>query len=304
MASSTYLHGHHESVLAAHRRRTAENSCAYLLDHLHRGATVLDVGCGPGTITVDLARIVAPGTVVALDAEIGMLQATAALAAERQLDNVTVVLADAMALPWPDATFDIVHLHQVLQHVPDPRALLRECRRVCRPGGIVAARDADYAGFLWSPLDPDLDRWQTLYEQVARALGGRAGRRALPARMGQRRGLSRGHRIGKHMGVRNLRRTGLVGRVLGETGPAVGFCDDGSRHATRPSRRARRHQPGLVALGTRAHWVAPRASRRNPRAAVSSTMSSTRCATNALGGIASTGPREEVHPYPRPDVLA
>lgn len=171
MASSTYLHGHHESVLAAHRRRTAENSCAYLLDHLHRGATVLDVGCGPGTITVDLARIVAPGTVVALDAEIGMLQATAALAAERQLDNVTVVLADAMALPWPDATFDIVHLHQVLQHVPDPRALLRECRRVCRPGGIVAARDADYAGFLWSPLDPDLDRWQTLYEQVARALG-------------------------------------------------------------------------------------------------------------------------------------
>lgn len=172
MASSTYLHGHHESVLAAHRRRTAENSCAYLLDHLHRGATVLDVGCGPGTITVDLARIVAPGRVVALDTEIGMLQATAALATERQLDNVTVVLADATALPWPDATFDIVHLHQVLQHVPDPRAVLRECRRVCRPGGIVAARDADYAGFLWSPLDPDLERWHTLYEQVARASGG------------------------------------------------------------------------------------------------------------------------------------
>lgn len=51
-----YTHGHHESVLRSHRWRTAENSAAYLPPHVHRGMSLLDVGCGPGTITFDLAR--------------------------------------------------------------------------------------------------------------------------------------------------------------------------------------------------------------------------------------------------------
>src|SRR5690348_13442980 len=55
---ATYTHGHHESVLRSHRWRTAENSAAYLLPHLSSGATVLDIGCGPGTITADLAALV------------------------------------------------------------------------------------------------------------------------------------------------------------------------------------------------------------------------------------------------------
>ena len=49
-----YTHGHHESVLRSHRWRTAANSCAYLLPHLRPDMSLLDVGCGPGTITADL----------------------------------------------------------------------------------------------------------------------------------------------------------------------------------------------------------------------------------------------------------
>src|SRR6188472_2086916 len=64
----TYTHGHHESVLRSHEWRTAENSAAYLLPHLQPGMDLLDVGCGPGTITLDLARLVAPGHVVGVDA--------------------------------------------------------------------------------------------------------------------------------------------------------------------------------------------------------------------------------------------
>ncbi len=82
---------------------------------------------------------------------------------------------------FPDDTFDVVHAHQVLQHVADPVQALREMRRVCKPGGIVAARDADYAGFTWFPQLPALDRWMTLYSAAARANGGEpdAGRRLL-----------------------------------------------------------------------------------------------------------------------------
>jgi ubiquinone/menaquinone biosynthesis C-methylase UbiE len=60
-SSETYLHGHHDSVLRSHRWRTAENSAGYLLGHLRPGMHVLDVGCGPGTITVDLAASVPEG---------------------------------------------------------------------------------------------------------------------------------------------------------------------------------------------------------------------------------------------------
>ena len=67
--SHRYLHGHHEAVLRSHRQRTAESSAAYLLPHLEPDAEVLDVGCGPGTITVGLAERVPDGTVVGVDAE-------------------------------------------------------------------------------------------------------------------------------------------------------------------------------------------------------------------------------------------
>ena len=62
-SSDTYLHGHHDSVLRSHRWRTAENSAGYLLPRLAPDARVLDVGCGPGTITADLAALVPDGDV-------------------------------------------------------------------------------------------------------------------------------------------------------------------------------------------------------------------------------------------------
>jgi len=84
-------------------------------------------------------------------------------------------------LSFADDSFDVVHAHQVLQHVADPVQALREMRRVTVPGGIVAARDADYAGFLSFPVLPELDRWLDLYRGAARANGGEpdAGRRLL-----------------------------------------------------------------------------------------------------------------------------
>lgn len=178
---AVYTHGHHESVLRSHRVRTAENSAAYLLPHLRQGMSVLDVGCGPGTITVDLAARIAPGWVTAVEMTDDALSLARAEAQRQDRPNVEFVTSDVHALVFPDDTFDVVHAHQVLQHVADPVQALREMRRVCKPGGVVAARDADYAGFTWYPLLPGLDCWMTLYSAAARANGGEpdAGRRLL-----------------------------------------------------------------------------------------------------------------------------
>lgn len=178
-ARNVYTHGHHETVLRSHRWRTAENSAAYLLPHLRPELSLLDVGCGPGTITVDLAARVA--SVTALEVTEEALHLARTEVRSRGRENVDFVVADVHALDLPDASFDVVHAHQVLQHVADPVQALREMRRVCRPGGIVAARDSDYAAFTWYPQVPELDEWLALYQRAARANGGEpdAGRRLL-----------------------------------------------------------------------------------------------------------------------------
>src|SRR5207302_1506002 len=180
-SSDTYLHGHHDSVLRSHRWRTAENSAGYLLPRLRPDARVLDVGCGPGTITADLAGLVPDGEVTGIDAAEGVLAQARQEAERRGRDNVRFETGDVYRLAYPDGAFDVVHAHQVMQHLSDPVAALREMRRVCRPGGVVAARDADYAAMTWAPEEPALDRWLALYRRVAAQNGGQpdAGRHLL-----------------------------------------------------------------------------------------------------------------------------
>ena len=175
--AETYSHGHHASVLASHGRRTAESSAAYLLPHLRAEDVLLDVGAGPGSITADLATRVA--RVDAVDSAAAAVAAARQLVADRGLGNVGVEVGDVYALDAPDDAYDVVHAHQVLQHLADPVAALREMRRVCRPGGTVAVRDADYATMTWFPASDALDRWLALYEDLARRNGGEpdAGRR-------------------------------------------------------------------------------------------------------------------------------
>ena len=158
----TYSHGHHESVLRSHRNRTVENSAAYLIPHLAPGLSLLDVGCGPGNISADLAGRV--GRVVAVDFAPDAI--AAATADYGDVANLTFAVGDTYNLDFPDDTFDIVHAHQVLQHLTDPVAALREMRRVLKPGGLVAARDSIYSSKNWFPKDPMLDRWLELYHQL------------------------------------------------------------------------------------------------------------------------------------------
>jgi ubiquinone/menaquinone biosynthesis C-methylase UbiE len=170
----TYTHGHHESVLRSHEWRTAENSAGYLLSSLHAGQELLDVGCGPGTITLDLAARVAPGRVVGVDRSDAVIAAAEARRRETEAKNVEFRVGDVYDLAFDDASFDVVHAHQVLQHLTRPVDALSEMRRVLRPNGVLAVRDGDYASFAWAPLDPLLTRWNELYHELTARNGAEA----------------------------------------------------------------------------------------------------------------------------------
>ena len=167
----TYTHGHHESVLRSHTWRTAENSSAYLLPHLRPGQSLLDIGCGPGTITADLAELVTPGQAVGLDASSEVIAQAEAYSQGRGVPNLRFEVGDLFALRFDEATFDVVHAHQVLQHLADPGGALVELRRVLRPGGVLAVRDSDYGAFVWAPPDAALDGWMELYLAVTERNG-------------------------------------------------------------------------------------------------------------------------------------
>jgi ubiquinone/menaquinone biosynthesis C-methylase UbiE len=167
-SGDVYTHGHHESVLRSHAARTAANSAAYLLPHLKHGQSLLDVGSGPGTITADFARMVAPGEVIGLDRAPEVVAQATARGADLHLSNLSFQIGNIYDLDFPDGQFDVVHAHQVLQHLTDPVEALREMRRVAKPGGIVAVRDADFHGMSWYPELPVLDDWMKLYQTLAR----------------------------------------------------------------------------------------------------------------------------------------
>jgi SAM-dependent methyltransferase len=152
--------------------RSVTNSAAYLTPRLRPGLSLVDVMSGPGTITVDLARRLTPGAVLGVDSSPERVAQGAGLAFDEGVRNVEFVVGDVYDLPVADASVDIVHAHQVLQHLANPVAALREMRRVLKPGGLVAARDACYGGVTWYPKLPGLAEWLRVYRSVHSFSGG------------------------------------------------------------------------------------------------------------------------------------
>jgi SAM-dependent methyltransferase len=131
--------------------------------------SLLDVGCGPGNITADLAGRVGEGRVVGVDLSKDVVEMAVTQYATNDHSNLSFEVADVYALDFSQGSFDVVYAHQVLQHLAKPVEALREMRRVLKPGGTLAVRDADYGTFVWSPHDPLLDRWLALYHDITRA---------------------------------------------------------------------------------------------------------------------------------------
>ena len=128
MSSAVYTHGHHSSVLKSHSWRNVRNSLAFILPYLKPDMYVLDIGCGPGTITVDLATYVPQGKVLGVEYVDTTLDQCRELAKERGIDNIDFTTGDIHKLPFDDNTFDMVIAHQVLQHIADPIQAFKEMK--------------------------------------------------------------------------------------------------------------------------------------------------------------------------------
>ena len=153
-------------------RRSAKTHARYLLRHLIPGHRVLDFGCGPGTISIGLARAVEPGELHGIDVEesqIGLARAAAEAGRHR---NMTFHVGDVTDLPFEDDFFDVAHCHAVLMHVPDTPATLSEVKRVVKPGGIVGAREM-FVGS--SFLEPGGEAVDAAWTALARPLGANGG---------------------------------------------------------------------------------------------------------------------------------
>ena len=159
LTHETYTHGHAPATVRQHARRTVEEAAAFLLPELQPGMRLLDVGCGPGSITRGLAERLAPGQVIGLDLSPETLAAARQDAVGRSLANLQYERGSVYDLPFPDASFDVVFAHQVLQHLREPGAALREMLRVVRSGGLVAVRDVDWGTAAYWPADPWIDRF-------------------------------------------------------------------------------------------------------------------------------------------------
>ncbi|KAI1328189.1 methyltransferase type 11 [Xylariaceae sp. FL0255] len=157
MDSKTYS----QSMIASYSERTAVKNAAYMLHVLKPHMRILDVGCGPGTISLDLATHVPDGHLTGVDRSDTAIDSARATAEKRGTKNASFEVGDIIeGLPFPDDTFDVVHAHQVLGHLvggngePGPVRGLREMRRVCKPSGFVCAREADWKSFILYPPVP------------------------------------------------------------------------------------------------------------------------------------------------------
>ena len=167
-----YTHGHAPATLRQHAQRTADEAAAFLLPHLRPGMRLLDVGCGPGSITRGLAERLAPGQVVGIDLSRDALEGARREAAARGLTNLRFEEASVYEMPFADGSFDVVYAHQVLQHLRERLSAVREMLRVVRPGGLVAVRDVDWGTAAYWPRDRWIDRFIEVHHQAWYRNGG------------------------------------------------------------------------------------------------------------------------------------
>lgn len=157
-SNSTYTQGHSASVIASHSSRTIHNSAAFLTPHIKPNFTVVDLGCGPGTITCGFSSLLPQGKVIGIDASNSVIQQAKRTSVDLGTSNVEFQVADITCpLPFEDNSIDVIYTHQTLCHIPFPVSVIREAWRVLKPGGLIAMREYDH--MTWHPSLPGVEAY-------------------------------------------------------------------------------------------------------------------------------------------------
>ncbi|HEX3731247.1 MAG TPA: methyltransferase domain-containing protein, partial [Opitutaceae bacterium] len=172
MAKEAYTPGHASNATDFMAQRSLESHGGFFAGYLEQGLTVLDCGCGPGSITLGIARKVAPGRVIGIDFGPSQIERANRAAQEAGLANVQFVPASCYALSFPDGTFDRVFSHALVEHLAEPAKAFSEFHRVLKPGGYVGVCSPDWDGFILAPPSPDLAAAITAYRNLQGANGG------------------------------------------------------------------------------------------------------------------------------------
>jgi len=146
--------------------RRAATHAKFLLPFINSGLRLLDCGCGPGTITLDLAELVSPGKVIGIDISPAQIEVAKSLQIQRKLRNIRFELGDVNKLKFPSESFDIVFAHGVIEYLEDPIHAFKELHRVLSKDGILAVRHADWGGFLLAPENDDVELFFDLFRQL------------------------------------------------------------------------------------------------------------------------------------------
>ena len=203
---------------------------------------MLDVGRGPGTITVDLASRVAPGRVTGLDASADVVAQAAPrdAIAQRAFVDGRRVRPDVRAMVSSTSCTRT----RCCSTWTGPSTCCASSGRVRAPEGLVAARDVDYEGVIWYPLIPALDEWLDPVPTSHRSVAGEpaAGRR-LKA-WAREAGLTDIRVHGVAVALRVARPRQWWGGIVGRPGAAVGVRRFGARNGRRRTRRLQRISDG------------------------------------------------------------
>ena len=171
-AEETYQHGHHASVVENHAKRTADTAAAFFLPYLTSGMRLLDVGCGPGSITVGLARRVEPAETIGIDPSPNVIETARSLAGTNPPKHLSFEVGNIYEPRFSAASFNAVFAHQVLQHLRRPVDALGHIWEMLAPGGVAGVRDVDWGSTTFYPENPGLRRFLTLYYELAHHNGG------------------------------------------------------------------------------------------------------------------------------------
>lgn len=160
-----YPFGYNDAAVNIMKTRTAQDNAKLFLNYAKPNMHILDVGCGPGSITIGLAQALPDCHIIGIDKEGSQLDIASEAALQHKVVNCSFEQASIFELPYENDSFDAVYGHTILMHFKEVEAALAEIRRVLKPGGYISFREVDFGSNIFYPSDSALAEVMGLFRR-------------------------------------------------------------------------------------------------------------------------------------------